>query len=268
MSRNDRYKTWLFLLWEDNHYPDFMERLQSSGVQAAISPLHNNDLWGYNDSMIDDPRVGLSRDLRDFNLSLGSNFGEPGQHKKAHRHIVLSFSGSKSQDQVNDFVCKVFSDNPCLPMVSHSISGAVRYLVHYDNPDKEQFAITSIISVNGFDVEKYFKPTVAQEDELFYSLLVLIEEHNFCSFYNLLFYLSNAAKNGDYVEEFRYCRSHVHLISSFVRSRGAESEAAARSDFNNKLLSSLNDIGASIRVSGTSFCPLPDDDFPDDPLIL
>ena len=83
-KKNDRYKDWLFLLWEDNHYTDYMQRLIGSGVQAAISPLHASDNWEYGDDMIDDPRVGLSPDLRDYNISLGDhNESNNGQNRRS-----------------------------------------------------------------------------------------------------------------------------------------------------------------------------------------
>ena len=246
-KKNDRYKDWLFLLWEDNHYSDYMSRLSASGVQCAISPLHANDSWEYNDDMIDDPRVGVSPDLRDYNLSLGENGGTPGSSKKPHRHIILRFPGSKSQEQVNQFVSEIFSERPCLPMKCWGISGATRYLIHYDHPHKEQFTIHSIISVNGFDFEKYFKPTAAQEDELFYSVLTIIEQNNFNTWYRLMFYLSNQCKNGDYIEEFRYCRSHVHLISTFVNSRQAIEYASSDAVYRSELLKQLNKISQTIK---------------------
>lgn len=241
-KRNDRYKDWLFLLYVDECYPDWLRRLQDSGVQAAISPQHNNDTWGYNDPMLEDPRVGCSPDLGDY----PANLFVAGEKKKKHRHIVLRFPGSKSQEQVNDFCVEVFQENPPRPFKCHGIGGAVRYLIHADQPEKEQFRQSSIISVNGFEVDRYFKPTIAQEDELFYSIRNICEEEDFYNFYNLLYYLSNKAQSGDYVEEFRYCRSHVHLISTFVRSRQGARFASSEAAYRDAVIDNLSNISVSI----------------------
>lgn len=245
-KKNDRYKDWLFLLWMDNYYPDFMRRLENSGVMAAVSPQHNNDTWEYGDDMFDDPRVGCDLDYGSANRGL--NAGEIGKPKKPHRHIILRFPGNRSQDQVNDFVKEIFSESPCLPMRCWSVSGQTRYLVHYDQPHKERFSVQSIISLNGYDVLKYFKPTVIQEDELFYELRNIIESNDFQSFYSLMLFLSNSCQNGDYVEEFRYCRSHVHLISTYVRARASINERLIKGENDAQILKALNQISAALRT--------------------
>lgn len=244
--KESKYKIWLYLLWDDNHYDDWMRRLTRSGVQAAISPLHSTDKWDYDDTMLEDPRVGLSPDLRYYNITHGCNSGVAGSAKKPHRHIVLKFPGSQTQDQVNRFVNETFSENPCLPMRCKGISGSTRYLIHYDNPEKDQFTIGSIISVNGFDAAKYFQPTAAQEDELFYQIARIIEEEDFNSYYRLMFFFSNKAQNGDYLEEFRYCRAHVHLVKSYVQSRAGIGSAAALAAYQKNVVHQLTGIADAL----------------------
>lgn len=244
MGKTGTYKNWLMLCYPDEAYENWFRRLDNLSAEIAISPLHENDKWIDGDRMIDNPRCGQPADLGLFNRSLKflelfknwklkhlkeiSDDGElpvdqiysEGKPKKPHYHIILRFSGSKSQEEIEKIACECIAPAPPKPFKCDSISGAVRYLVHYDNPDKEQFAISSIQTLHGFDIAKYFKPTVAQEDELMSSIVHICRSNDLYSFDMLIDWLCVRAVKGDFLEEYRYTRTHCNLVGRYVDSIG------------------------------------------------
>lgn len=217
MSDNP-YKTWLYLVYPDEAYPDWVRRVKDSGAEAVFSPLHSSDVWRSSDRMIENPRVGCSPDLNAYNARISQEF-EDGKPKKPHYHLVVRFSGTKRQNGANEFAISCLQPDPPRPFHCDSIGGSVRYLIHYDDPDKEQFNISSITSLNGFDFEKYFEPTIAQEDQLFISIRNLIFENDIIGYFRLMDFLAERYIEGEFVEEFRYCRSHYGLIRSYADGR-------------------------------------------------
>ena len=63
---NVKKRNWAFVLYPESAPDDWIEQLRQTGLQCAISPLHDKDI---------DPT------------------GEP---KKAHYHIILCYSGPTS----------------------------------------------------------------------------------------------------------------------------------------------------------------------------
>lgn len=245
MDKSCNYKNWLLLVYPDEAYSDWYSRLKNTGLEIAYSPLHENDNWRPADEMLSNPRCGNSKDIKDYNISLKfkelfnswlekhkdnleSINGEiptdqvyaEGKPKKPHYHVVIHSSGSKSEEQLKEIARECIAPDPPLPIRCKGISGSIRYLVHYDDPDKEQFPISSIVTLNGFDIDRYFKPTVAQEDELFYMISHICHANELYSFNALMDWLAVRSKTGDFLEEFRYCRSHCNLIKAYVDGRG------------------------------------------------
>ena len=56
----------------------------------------------------------------------------PPESSKPHWHIVLAFDGKKSYEQVLELLEPI---NCTVPQRCHSMTGAVRYMAHLDNPE-------------------------------------------------------------------------------------------------------------------------------------
>lgn len=112
---SDRRRNFAFIAYPDDGLPDnWLEILRSLHVNIAISPLHSPD-----------PSPG---------------FDESGflVNKKRHYHVVIAYDGVKTFNQViNDL--SPLGDHITKPFEVHSLSGYLRYLVHQDDPGKEQF---------------------------------------------------------------------------------------------------------------------------------
>ena len=86
-----------------------------------------------------------------------------GELKKPHWHIVLSFTGPKSYEQVVSILEPL---NCPIPQRCHALKGAVRYFAHLDNPDKFQYSIDQIVAHGGFDIAAALAPSSGERYDL------------------------------------------------------------------------------------------------------
>ena len=87
-------------------------------VPGFISPLHDKDL---------------------------NADGEP---KKPHWHVLLTFKGNKSFEQVKEITNSL---NAPIPQACKDIRAYARYLCHLDNPEKAQYEVSDVESLGGAD---------------------------------------------------------------------------------------------------------------------
>lgn len=149
-----RGRAWTFVLYADDYpfeyYKTYLERLQ---VPCAISPLHHGD----------------------------------SEESLNHYHVLMLFQGNKTaQSLYDDFGADLRKkgDYRLFKKVS-SISAVCRYLIHLDNPDKEQFenGKNEITCLNGFDLEKYFQ---SESDEIrLYSEMIDFIFDKMCTYQDL-----------------------------------------------------------------------------------
>lgn len=119
---NVKKRNWAFVLYPESAPEDWRELLQQTGLQCAVSPLHD----------------------RDENAD--------GTKKKPHYHVILAYSGPTSYNVVKRLTDSL---NQPIPQALEQIRGYYRYLTHKDNPDKFQYAETEITFINGFDIQDF-----------------------------------------------------------------------------------------------------------------
>lgn len=126
-KKDDRGRVWTFVFYPDSAPENWQEIIDSWKVEAYVSPLHDKDLNGDN------------------------------EEKKPHWHLVLVFSGNKSADQIqtlSDQLSKTKIVSQKNKVADKRIM--VRYLVHYDNPEKFQYEIDDILEFCGADKLGFF----------------------------------------------------------------------------------------------------------------
>ena len=106
MAKNIKKRNWAFVLYPESAPADWREQLQKTGLQCAISPLHDKDMNPDNTP------------------------------KKPHYHVILTYSGPTSYN-----VVKALTDgfNQPIPQALEQVRGYYRYLTHKDNPEKAQY---------------------------------------------------------------------------------------------------------------------------------
>lgn len=134
----DDFRQISILLWVDSVPPDYLERIESIGYPALISPLHDKDV-------LDD-----------------------GSPKKAHYHVLFTFPGKKTGEQCQKIANYIShgdefcGDYPWLYVVDRYVHA--RYLCHLDSPKKYRYSVADVVSVNGASISKLIGKDWADED--------------------------------------------------------------------------------------------------------
>lgn len=148
---DDRVRLWTCIL-----YPDDLRRkkydinscLSSLNIPLCLSPLHNPD------------EKTASKVVND-------NEFDPNKQRKKHYHLLLAFEGKKSFTQVCKIMNSIFNDHVgwSIPMEVFSAKGLVRYFIHLDNPEKQQFPAKwqAITCYSGFKIDDYFEPSSSEK---------------------------------------------------------------------------------------------------------
>ena len=118
MAKDERKRNWVFVVYPDSAPENWREILREMLVPGFISPLHDSDV---------------------------NADGEP---KKPHWHVLLTFKGNKSYEQIKEITDRL---NAPAPQVCKDIRAYARYLCHLDNPEKAQYEVASVECLGGAD---------------------------------------------------------------------------------------------------------------------
>lgn len=124
MKKDDRSRIWTFIVYPDSAPENWRQIIDDFHVAGCTSPLHEFD-----------------KNPDDTN-------------KKPHWHVLLSFDGKKSYEQIVDMIAPLHGPRP---QKVESIRGMVRYFIHADNPEKYQYSRDALISFGGLDVNQYLE---------------------------------------------------------------------------------------------------------------
>lgn len=184
-----RAKDWTFIVYPESAPENWRSILADKfQVKAIISPLHDSDIL---DDVEQTP-------------------------KKPHYHVILRFDSKKSFEQIKEITD--FLNQP-IPQKVKSIEGAVRYLIHADSPDKAQYNQSDIEVIGNIDLERYFKKSALQKDELTAEIMDFICAKDITELADLLDY----CRNENY-EWFRHLCSNAYLIDKYITSRRNKKE--------------------------------------------
>lgn len=186
MSKNVKKRNWACVVYPESAPIDWMDRLQQTGLQCAISPLHDKDTNPDNTP------------------------------KKPHYHVIMAYSGPTSYN-----VVKALTDSlgQPIPQALEQIRGYYRYLTHMDNPEKCQYNESDIRTINGFNVADYVELTHTEVLRTKKRLQSLIRELGIYEYADLMDYLADnemdleyeVASNNTYFFD-RYISSRRHAV--------------------------------------------------------
>lgn len=184
-----RAKDWTFIVYPESAPENWRSILADKlQVKAIISPLHDKDIL---DDVEQTP-------------------------KKAHYHVILRFDNQKSFNQIKEITDLL---NQPIPQKVKSIEGAVRYLIHADSPDKAQYNQADIEVIGNIDLDRYFKKTAIQKDELTAEIMDYICDNDITELADLLDY-----SRRENIEWFRHLCSNAYLIDKYITSRRNKKE--------------------------------------------
>ena len=175
-------RNWAFVLYPESAPIDWIERIQKTGLEGVISPLHDKDL------------------------------NPTGEEKKAHYHIILCYNGPQTFNAV-----KTLTDglNCPIPQPLESVKGYYRYLTHKDNPEKYQYDDKDIKPINGFNILNYIEMTKAEVAEHKRKIQQLIRDFDFKEYCDLLDFLADASD----FDALDVAMNNTLMFNAYIKSR-------------------------------------------------
>ena len=211
-------RVWAFVLYPESciDYIDMIDKLKNLGVPMAVSPLH----------------------IPDKNI-------EQENEKKPHYHCLMYFDGQKNNKELKklldmsstsydrqyfnwQLLCdkkNLYSNVAKYPyfLKVNSIRSQFRYLLHLDNPLKQQFndykiqyfvvddeqKYNTLVLLNGFNEKDYLKCSGAHP---LYEILQIVKDNKFKGISQLLEYLAD--NRNEYL--ISYIQHNMYFLSKFV----------------------------------------------------
>ena len=156
MAKNTKKRNWAFVLYPESAPEDWREQLQKTGLQCAVSPLHDKDLNPDND------------------------------FKKEHFHVILCYSGPTSFNVVKKLTDQL---NQPIPIPLEQIRGYYRYFTHMDNPEKYQYEEKDITTINGFNIADFVELSKSEIVEIKRKLQKIIRENQITEYSEFMDFL-------------------------------------------------------------------------------
>lgn len=183
---SERSSKWAFIVYPDSAPSDWLKILKLSFVSFAVSPLHSPDSSGSEAEL------------------------------KQHWHVLLDFDSLKSQEQVEKII---YVTNGTKPQIVNNPSGYYQYMIHINNPEKEQFknGFDAIEKYNGFNGDKYEKYSEKQLDAIFTDIVNIIEDNNITEYSQLVGLIINPEY--DKQDYLRIIRHNTIFFNTFISSR-------------------------------------------------
>lgn len=194
-----RSRNWVGIAYPENLIDGWLEVLNSQGVQAVVSPLHDSDK--YEKDVIKDGEIQHKK----------------GELKKPHYHVVFIFDSVKSEQQVNSLFAMLHKEKPPICIQILNLRGTIRYLVHKDDKTKAQYNECDIINIGGVDLSKYMNNEQEKDEDLtnkFVKIINLFEEYEIFTFSDACSLLFS------YDEElFTVFRKNAYFFSQLIKDR-------------------------------------------------
>lgn len=197
MAKNDvKKRNWAFVVYPESAPADWRERLQKSGLQCAISPLHDQDT---------------------------NPDGEP---KKPHYHVILVYGSPTTYNNVKALTNGQLGQT--VPQPLEQVRGYYRYLTHADNPEKAQYSAGDIQLLNGFDIRDYVEMTKSEVMRYKRELLAFVRDNDILEYSDLLDILMDGGEvTADLLE---VASNHTLMLTKYIASRRYKATGVSRGD--------------------------------------
>lgn len=182
-TKNVKKRNWAFILYPESAPENWLSLLQETGLQCAISPLHQFDV------------------------------NPTGEVKKQHYHIIACYSGPTSYN-----VVKALTDSlKCpAPQALEQVRGYYRYFTHKDNPEKFQYSERDIQTVNGFSIMDFVELTKSEVLTIKRELQLLIREKNILEYSDFMDYLQDCS---EMEQQYDVASSNTYFFEKYISSR-------------------------------------------------
>lgn len=183
-DKNVKKRNWAMVLYPDSAPADWRDQLQKTGLQCAVSPLHDKDI---------------------------NPTGEP---KKAHYHIIVCYSGPTAYSVVKRLTDSL---NQPIPQALEQVRGYYRYLTHEDNPEKYQYSKADITTINGFAISDFVDLTKSEVTKIKRELITFCRDNGIFEYADLMEILMDAGN--DMADHFDVASNNTMFLSKYLESR-------------------------------------------------
>lgn len=183
ITQSTKKRNWAFVAYPESAPVDIFEQLSKTGLQVAISPLHDKDLEA----------DGITK-------------------KKPHWHIILIYNGPTSFNVVKNLTD---SFNSPIPIPLEGVRGYYRYLTHKDNPEKYQYDEKEIKCLNGFSILDFVEITKSEVMKISKELQILIQNKNILEYSDLMDFILEFGTDSEY----DVASSHTYFFDKYISSR-------------------------------------------------
>lgn len=182
ITSTGKKRNWATVVYPESAPKNWIEILTLSGVQSAISPLHDKDI-------------------------------NPDEHeKKPHWHVILTYGSPTTQNNVKGLCDRIGGVGQ---IGLDSVRGYYRYLTHQDNPEKFQYDVKDIKTLNGFSILEFIELTRTEIIKIKKELIVLINTENFFEYADFIDYLQNSGTD----ELLDVGMSNTYFFDKYLTSR-------------------------------------------------
>lgn len=184
-EKNVKKRNWAFVLYPESAPKNWREQLLQTGLQCAISPLHDRDI---------------------------NPTGEP---KKPHYHVILAYSGPTSYNVVKALTNGKLGQT--IPQPLEQIEGYYRYFTHKDNPEKAQYNASDIETINGFDIRNYIDLTKSEVIRLKREIQAFIRDNEIMEYADLMDLLMDAGE--EMADHYEVAANNTVFFDRYLSSR-------------------------------------------------
>lgn len=184
-EKNVKKRNWAFVLYPESAPKDWREQLQQTGLQCAISPLHDKDI---------------------------NPTGEP---KKPHHHVILCYAGPTAYNVVKALTNGKLGQT--IPQALEQVRGYYRYLTHEDNPEKAQYSKAEIQTLNGFNIKDFVELTKSEVTKLKREIQTFIRDNEIVEYADLMDYLMDAGDG--MADHYEVAANNTMFFAKYLVSR-------------------------------------------------
>lgn len=183
-------RNWAFVMYPESMPDNWKEIFSLSGLQIAVSPLHDKDL----------------------------NADE--EEKKPHYHVIVVYGNTTTYNNVLQFTKQL---NATIPQALESVRGYYRYFTHKDNPEKHQYDEKDIQTFGGFDILEFVELTKTEVNKLISELTYIIRDNDIFEYSDLIFYCLDNQLNDYFAVASNHTLYFCNLLNS-LRNKKKEKE--------------------------------------------
>lgn len=182
MADQPKKRFFNFIVYEDSAPDGWIEKLKQTHCMYAISPKHEPD----------------------------------GEHDKPHWHVI--YHSGNGPITLQAAKAAIPADIPANGYVEPALSssGSQRYLIHLDDPEKQQWAegINAITVLNGFPLDLSRELSKSEKAHIRNELMKLIRENGICEYSDFIFGLMDMGEP----DMLDYACNHTILFEGVIRS--------------------------------------------------